>query len=417
MGVYIVAHPDLDSHEELRSGRTPWQHPHGLDGVARVAHDMRCDVLIVGAGITGSMLAARLSAGISDDVVLIDRERAGGGSTAASTAMLLWELDTSLAEMALRKGFDRAAHIYRLSFQAAQGLSQWIEALGIVHRFARRSSVLLSPLDAEPGVLRDEHSLRVRAELPSHYLAGRSLEVEFGLLRPAALCSSGAAEADPTVLARAFLRQATQQKARLLSGDVVRFESHPRGAAAFLDDGTVVEARNIVLATGYDLPSIIPSTLHQIVATWVVATQPVNRIWPQRALLWEASTNYLYARTMGDRIIVGGEDDAQAVELPERDALTAAKAARLMSRLASLWRGASEEPAFKWSGAFGKTVDGLPLIGPMPGWPNLYGAYGYGGNGITFSYLAAEIISQMLQGKYHASFEHFAIDRSDDTDG
>jgi len=214
------------------------------------------------------------------------------------------------------------------------------------------------------------------------------------------------------VLARAFLRQAMQQKARLLSGDVVRFESHPRGAAAFLDDGTVVEARHIVLATGYDLPSIIPSALHQIVATWVVATRPVNHVWPQRALLWEASTDYLYARTMGDRIIVGGEDDAQAVELPERDALMAAKAARLMSRLALLWRGASEEPDFKWSGAFGKTADGLPLIGPVPGQPNLHGAYGYGGNGITFSYLAAEILSQMLQGKHHASFENFAIDRS-----
>lgn len=90
----------------------------------------------------------------------------------------------------------------------------------------------------------------------------------------------------------------------------------------------------------------------------------------------------------------------------------AAKAGRLMSRLASLWPHASAEPAFKWSGAFGKTVDGLTLIGPVRGWPNLYGAYGYGGNGITFSFLAAEIISLMFQGEYHASFDNFAIDRS-----
>ncbi|WP_442063265.1 hypothetical protein, partial [Rhizobium johnstonii] len=35
------------------------------------------------------------------------------------------------------------------------------------------------------------------------------------------------------------------------------------------------------------------------------------------------------------------------------------------------------------------TVDGLPLIGPVPETPHVFAAYGYGGNGITFSYLSS----------------------------
>jgi 2-polyprenyl-6-methoxyphenol hydroxylase-like FAD-dependent oxidoreductase len=52
--------------------------------------------LIVGGGITGSLVAERLTRqGL--DVVIVDREMPGRGSTAASTAMLLWEIDRSLA--------------------------------------------------------------------------------------------------------------------------------------------------------------------------------------------------------------------------------------------------------------------------------------------------------------------------------
>ena len=56
---------------------------------------MKCDALIVGGGITGSLMAERLTRqGL--DVIVIDRELPGKGSTAASTSMLLWEIDRSL---------------------------------------------------------------------------------------------------------------------------------------------------------------------------------------------------------------------------------------------------------------------------------------------------------------------------------
>ena len=65
----------------------------------------RCDVAIVGGGITGALLAEHLTA-MGRDVVLIDREREGFGSTAASTAMLQWEIDLSLRDLAALYGFD-----------------------------------------------------------------------------------------------------------------------------------------------------------------------------------------------------------------------------------------------------------------------------------------------------------------------
>jgi glycine/D-amino acid oxidase-like deaminating enzyme len=53
----------------------------------------------------------------------------------------------------------------------------------------------------------------------------------------------------------------------------------------------------------------------------------------------------------------------------------------------------------------------LPLIGPVPGARGVYAAYGYGGNGITFSFLAACLIGDLIAGKTSPLLRDFAIDR------
>jgi hypothetical protein len=52
--------------------------------------------------------------------------------------------------------------------------------------------------------------------------------------------------------------------------------------------------------------------------------------------------------------------------------------------------------------------NGLPLIGPVSGAKGIYAAYGYGGNGITFSFLAAQLIGDLIAG---SSSELAAISR------
>jgi glycine/D-amino acid oxidase-like deaminating enzyme len=80
-------------------------------------------------------------------------------------------------------------------------------------------------------------------------------------------------------------------------------------------------------------------------------------------------------------------------------------------KMKRLWPKADTRVANAWCGTFGETVDGLPLIGPVPSLPHVYGAYGYGGNGITFSYLAAQMIGALIAGGYREWFDDFAIDR------
>jgi glycine/D-amino acid oxidase-like deaminating enzyme len=180
-----------------------------------------------------------------------------------------------------------------------------------------------------------------------------------------------------------------------------------------LQNGRQIEARSVVLATGYVMPSIIHSTIHKISSSWAIATTPQpQNIWKDGALIWEDSKDYLYARsTRAGRIIIGGEDSDDVIEPDERDRLIPEKSRALAQKLAALWPVAKGEIEFCWSGTFDTTSDGLPLIGPVPGAKGIYAAYGYGGNGITFSFLAAQLIGDLIAGSTSPLLRDFALDR------
>ena len=406
--------PESTRHDDLRSGYSPW-----LAGPPRPASegldaDIRCDVVIVGGGITGALAAEHLTA-LGHAVVLVDREREGFGSTAASTAMLQWEIDLPLRELAALYGFDKAADVYRRSFKAVKGLRERVAELQLGCAFLPRDTVYLAAGDVGSRELLDEATLRRKAGLPGTLLDHGTLLGTFGFDRQAAIVSPGSAEADPLSLCHALLRVAAGRGARLIRDEAVAFDSTASTASAQLDSGRTIEAGHVVLATGYVMPACVTSDLHRVASSWALATLPQApaALWPGPALVWEASEDYVYCRTTTDgRIIIGGEDE-ESDDPDRRKELGPEKTAALLAKLRALVPGAAATLGHAWSGAFGQTVDGLPLIGRVPGYPRMLAAYGYGGNGITFSFLASRIIGAMIGGAEAPWFRHFAIDRPD----
>jgi glycine/D-amino acid oxidase-like deaminating enzyme len=371
----------------------------------------RCDVLIVGAGITGALVAERLTRE-GREVVLIEREDASHGSTAASTAMILWEIDRSLAELTDLCGLEQARRDYTASYVAAGGLQKLAAEYRLQCPVRPRPSLFLATADTDRQ-LRHEFEMRQRAGLPGEFLDHRTLLQNFEIARSGAIISPGAADADPVLLTRCLLQVAHERGARLYKADAMAFGDSDHGVFVGLDQEQEIEARYVVLATGYALPDIVRPTIHTVASSWVIATSPQpQNIWRDEALIWEDSQDYSYARTTTDgRIIFGGEDDTEIVEPDARDAAIPAKAARLGEKLKALWPRADIDIDYKWSGMFDTTRDGLPLIGRLPGRKNMFAAYGYGGNGITFSYLAAELIATLIAGGSSQLLDDFAIDR------
>jgi glycine/D-amino acid oxidase-like deaminating enzyme len=403
--------PDNTEQSDLRSGRSPW-----LSGLDRILHqpvtgNLRCDVLIVGCGITGALMAEKLTAqGL--DVLIIDRELPGRGSTLASTSMLLWEIDRSLSELTAAYGFERAVRAYRASFEAVHGLKSLVQRLDLPCEMRSKDSLYLAAGESSKELI-EEHAMRKRAGLPGHFLDHKLLLTGFEISRAGAILSPGSADADPVQLSGVLLQTAIMRGARLYQAEAVSYDPASSAVGVGLKEGGMIEARHVVLATGYVMPPIVPATIHRPSSSWAIATttQPQN-VWKDAVLIWEDSKDYLYARTTTDgRIIIGGEDSRDVIEPDARDALIPEKSRRLAGRLGALWPRATCDAELQWSGTFDTTSDGLPLIGPVPGARGVYAAYGYGGNGITFSYLAAQLIGGLIAGAGSPLQADFALDR------
>ena len=330
--------------------------------------------------------------------------------------MLLWEIDQPLRQLSEAYGFERAARAYRASLEAVAGLKSLVAQLDIACGMRDKNSLYLAADESSTGLM-EEHRWRTRAGLPGDFLDHGTLLDSFGIARAAAIISSGAADADPVQLAHGMLGAAITRGARLFEADAVAFDSTGRSVNVRLGNDREIEARIVVLATGYVMPDIVRSSVHEVSSSWAIATAPQpQNVWNDGALIWEDAKDYLYARTTrAGRIIVGGEDSTEIVEPEARDRLIPEKSRVLAQRLAALWPRANTEIDFRWAGTFDTPADGLPLIGPVPGAKGVYAAYGYGGNGITFSFLAARLIGGLIAGKTSPLLHDFAIDRDGKT--
>jgi glycine/D-amino acid oxidase-like deaminating enzyme len=387
-----------------RLGLHPWYNP--------LRENLSVDVAIVGGGITGALIAEHLTArGYS--VCIVDREEPGRGSTAASTAMLQWEMDTPLSDLELYYGYEKAAAIYRRSVVAVSGLGKLIQRLEIPCGFRPRPSLYLTNSPGGARELQQEMALRKRAGLSGEYLSHPYLMTEFEIERDGGILSPGAAEADPLLLAWGLLAVAVKRGALLIDATATNIQTEGHTATIQTDGKYLIEARKVVLATGYAMPGVPMPKLHRATSSWAMATVPQDpaTLWRDRALIWEDSHPYLYMRTSADnRIIIGGEDDATVVPAL-RDAKMPEKVEILREKLKRLWPQADTTVGYRWCGTFGETVDGLPLIGQVPDMPNVLAAYGYGGNGITFSFMAALMIGALVADERRDWFDDFALDR------
>ena len=393
-----------------RSGRSVWQERR-LPPLPKVKlHRAEfADVLVVGAGMSGALIAEML-AGDGHRVIVVDRRGPARGSTAASTALVRHDLDVPLVCLAERIGAADAARAWRRSFLATRGLLARARALGIDAGIGTADSLYLAGnlLDAD-GMAR-EVAARRAAGLEASFLDKPALRRHFALGRAGALLSHDGFTADPRRLAAGFLRAAIGHGARLAAPvEIADIEHSPDRVVAHWRGGWIA-CRTVVFATGHEFPAFVPLDGHRLISTYAIATMPQpRRIWPRRAMIWEASEPNLYCRATPDgRALIGGEDE-YSVNTTRRNALLPDKAATLARKAGELFGGLDTTPAAAWTGTFVASGTGLPTIGVVPGHPACWAVLGQGRNGTAFSLVAAEIIRTALAGGSDPDADLFAF--------
>jgi glycine/D-amino acid oxidase-like deaminating enzyme len=383
---------------DLRSGISVW-HDSPNAGVATrpLTRSLKTDVVIVGAGISGAFMAHALAQQFKD-VAVVDRRPPVHGSTMASTAMLQFEIDVPLIKLADQIGWPKAARAWRRSWNATRELGRLIGEEGVRCGYQPRSALYLSGNELGHRALLVEQKARKRAGIDGRYLDAATLKERFDIDREGAIESANSASANPVQLAAGLLRR---------SGVPVYSPVEVKGVLAtphgvVLEAGDhFIEARHCVFCTGYELLKGIPRKGVKITSSWAIASCPnaFYPAWLDSMLVWEASDPYLYLRTTPDkRLLIGGEDED--TDTPShRGRVIPRKTAALERKLRTLLPGVEFTLGKEWAGAFGESVDGLPIIDDVPDMPNCHTVMGIGGNGTIYSFIASQILSRRLKGR------------------
>jgi glycine/D-amino acid oxidase-like deaminating enzyme len=400
---------------DLKSGYPFWAISNGLlRTFPPLADDLRCDVAVIGGGITGAVIADALGAA-GHEVAVLERRDIGWGSTCASTALVQYEIDTSLSDLSARYGEDMAALAYRACAQAVECIGARAKSLGDVGGMRMRSVYLASrPRDVD--MLADEYRLRRRHGLPVARCDAPTLASRFGLRAPGALVTRCAVGLDPYRMTYRLLELLQRRGGSVHDRTTVeRIVPHGRGVRLETVGGASVSARHAVLAAGYETQGWLPERVARNRSTYAFASDPLApaQLGALRdCMAWETARPYLYMRaTPEGRVLVGGEDDV--IDVPaRRDARVPRKVARLLKRMAHLAPSLALVPAFGWGGTFAETADGLPFFGPHPALgPRVLAAMAYGGNGITYSVIGADLLRARIERRAHPLARLFGFER------
>lgn len=398
----------------LYSGAPFWLLADGLAEMGASDHPPRqdCDVAVIGAGVTGALVADALAAaGLA--VVILDRRAPACGSTAASTSLVSFELDRGLSDLSKQIGLEDAVRTYQLSAGAVADLAALATTLPD-SGFASRPSVCLATQRRDARALQREAQLRQRHGIDGEYWTPKQVAGRYGFPSHGAIHAATGGVLDPLRLTRGLLDRAVRRGAQLLSRTPARDVREDDTRLVVATDRGAIRARWVVYAMGYEMPPALRAGLVKLHTTYALVTEPLADLgpWGGECIVWETARPYFYMRPTEDRRVMMGGADTPFKNDALRDRLMPGRTKRLERQIQRWLPSLETETAFVWAGTFGESPDGLPYIGPMPDCPNALYALGYGANGITFGAIAAKIIVDICLGRPNDDARLFRLDRT-----
>lgn len=363
--------------------------------------DYSTDVAIIGAGITGALVAHELcTAGIK--CAVIDKRSITTGSSTASTALLQYEIDTPLCEMAEMIGEDLAVMAYRACLQSITDIENVFKSVGFNPDFERVPSVYYASNKKGQRLIEKEYEIRKRYKLPVSILDENELLKKYGIKASGCLENEVSAQIDAYQAATQLIDYYMKKDDLnvFTHTEIVEWNENKEGYHLITATGKKIKCRYVVIAAGFEAGRFLPKEVMDLTSTYAIISEPVDEkyIWHKRSLIWETKEPYLYIRTDNkNRIIVGGEDE-EFRDPVKRDQLLRKKVSILEKKIKKLFPDIPFKTDMTWCGTFSSTKDGLPYIGSWPGKERMLYALGYGGNGITFSMIAAQLIRNKLKG-------------------
>ena len=378
--------------------------------------DIECDVLIIGGGSSGAQCAHLLSeTGLK--IVLVDKRKIGTGSTMTNTALLQYLGDKMLYELVNSYGEEAAIYHTKLCEQAISSIEKSSKKLDIDSEFKRRDSLYYASDSSGDQKLKDEYHYLNKHNFQVDFLNKDEINERFGFSKQSGLYIHNDGELNPFKYNHGLIQAAHQRGVQVFEETTIKGKKITKDHAIFYTDHNhSITASHVIIAAGYESLEFKKDKDCLLTSSYAVITKPVDNIkeshWYKQSLIWETARPYIYMRTTADnRIIIGGLDDNTTYP-EDRDSKINHKKTKLIDEFHKLFPDIHVEPDYYLGAFYGGTHDGLPLIGQYEEWPHCHFLFAYGDNGLIYSTILSEIITDIITKGSHPAFNLYNQKRS-----
>ncbi|WP_454060405.1 NAD(P)/FAD-dependent oxidoreductase [Elizabethkingia ursingii] len=400
---------------DLKSNEPFWLIKNGLiQSFPSLMENKTCDVLIVGGGITGSLIAHQC---ITDgyDTILIDKREIANGSTSATTSMLQYEIDVPLYKLSEIIGDEGAVASFKACSDAIDKIENITKQIHSKAGYKSKKSLYFAARKKDVQWLQKEFEARKNSGFSVKWLEASDIFNQYRMDKTyGGILSSKGASIDAFQLVHEILSYNQKKGLQIYDRTGLRkVKSGKLFNLVTLSTGATIKAKKIIYCTGYESSNMIKDNFVKLISTYAIVSESKPELYKKYndLLVWNTEDPYIYMRTTDDgRILIGGEDE-EFFDPEKRDNLIANKEQKLLRSFQKYLPGTEFRRDFTWAGTFGVTKDGLPYIGEHKDYPNSYFVLGFGGNGITFSVTGMEMVSFWLKGEKHKLTEWFKFGR------
>lgn len=354
------------------------------------------DVLIAGGGITGITTALLLQQA-GKKVIVAEAHTLCFGTTGGTTAHINTFFDTTYDQIESDFDEEAAKLICRAAKEAGALFRQHIKQYNIDCGFSEQDGYVYAQTPEQNEELEKMLDASKRVGADAEY--AQEIPVPIGYQK--AVVYHGQAQFHPTRYVHTLAKAFEEMGGTILQHcSVDTFEKE--------DDILHIKTNNVTLrAKALIWATHIPPGINLLhfrngpYRSYAIAAKLTYDSYPI-GLAYDMYDPYHYYRTQeidGEKyLIVGGEDHKTAHEENTNACFNA-----LIAHTRKFFD--VKEITHHWSSQYFEPADGLAYIGHLPGNPdNVYVATGFGGNGITYSHIAAITLTDLIV-KGHSDYK------------
>ena len=397
-----LTHNLTANYMKLRSYEAFWLLKNGLmNSYPSLQEDIKCDVVVVGAGVTGALISHTLHiAGYN--TVVIDKRDVAAGSSSATTSMLQYEIDTPMIDLARMIGEEGAVISYKAGVESLQVLEELVRKENVDGGFRLKKSLQVSHSKENIEKLKEEYHYRKKHGFNVEWLTSEEIKERYKMISYDGILSAEGASIDAYKFTHELFQKNQNRGLRIYDNTEIKKITYGDSVVIKTKNGSKIVCKKIVFCSGFETLKMFKEKYADIVTTFATVSEqnPEMHEVLNDMLIWETGMPYIYMRTTDDnRLLVGGED------IPFKyngvsDRLKRKKVEKLIKKTESLLPELDFIEDYRWAGAFGQTKDGLPYIGEHPEYKNAIFVLGFGGNGITFSVQGINLVPKALAGEF-----------------